>query len=119
MNIEVFREYCLRKKGVEETFPFDEVTLVFKVMGKMFALTGLDDEEFKVNLKCSPDWVIELRELHPEDILPGWHMNRHHWNTVHFERSLDDGFLNKMIDHSYDLVVASLPKKTRDVLANL
>lgn len=114
MNIESFRNYCLAKKGVEESFPFDEVTLVFKVMGKIFAITGLDAEEFKVNLKCDPDWAVELREEHPDEILPGWHMNKHHWNTVHFEGSLDAAFLKKLIDHSYDLIVASLPKKLRE-----
>ena len=112
MNIEEFQAYCLAKKGVEETFPFDEVTLVFKVMGKMFALTGLEHEEFKVNLKCDPDWAIELREQYPE-IQPGWHMSKSHWNTVHFEAGLDDKFLCELIDHSYDLVVKSLPKKVR------
>ena len=119
MNIETFRDYCLRKKGVEETFPFDDVTLVFKVMGKMFALTGLDADEFTVNLKCDPDRAAELREAHPDDIIPGWHMNKKHWNTVLFEGSLDEAFLKKLIDHSYDLVVASLPKMTRDELTNL
>ncbi len=119
MNIEAFRDYCLRKKGVEETFPFDETTLVFKVMGKIFAITGLDAEEFRVNLKSDPDKAIELREEHPEDIIPGWHMNKTHWNTVYFERSLDDGFLKKLVDHSYDIIVSSLPKKTKEELANL
>jgi len=119
MNIEAFREYCLRKKGVEEDFPFGEQTLVFKVMGKLFALTGLDEVEYSVNLKCDPDYAIELRETHPDDVAPGYHMNKKHWNTVQFERSLDDSFLKKLVDHSYDLVVASLPKKTRDELANL
>lgn len=119
MNIEAFRDYCLRKKGVEETFPFGETTLVFKVMGKMFALTGLDEIECKVNLKCAPDWAIELREAHPDEIYPGYHMNKIHWNTVHFEGGLEDGLLKKLVDHSYDLVVSSLPKKTREELANL
>lgn len=113
MNIEVFRDYCLAKKGVEETFPFGDDTLVFKVMGKMFALTGLDEIDYSVNLKCDPDWAIELRETHPDDIAPGYHMNKKYWNTVQFERNLDDAFLIKLIDHSYDLVLASLPKKIR------
>ena len=119
MNIETFRDYCLSKKGVEETFPFDEVTLVFKVMGKMFALTGLDSEEFTVNLKCDPDLAIELREQHPGDVLSGWHMSKKHWNTIHFESGLDDAFLKKMTDHSYDLVVKGLPKKDRETLQQL
>lgn len=119
MNIEVFREYCLQKKGVEETFPFGEETLVFKVMGKMFALTGLDEIAFSANLKCDPDWAVELREMYPDEITSGYHMNKKHWNTVQFEQGLDDALLKKLIDHSYELVVASLPKKTRDELINL
>ncbi len=118
MNIEDFRNYCLSKKGVEETFPFDEVTLVFKVMGKMFALTGLEREEFQVNLKCDPDKAEELREEY-EDIQPGYHMNKRHWNTVYFENGLDDDFLIDLIDHSYDLVVSKLKKSDREFLANL
>ena len=118
MNIEDFRSYCLSKKGVEETFPFDEVTLVFKVMNKMFALTGLAAEEFRVNLKCDPEKSVELRELH-EDIIPGWHMNKKHWNTVYFENGLEDKLLLELIDHSYDLVVKGLKKKDRLVLENL
>lgn len=119
MNIEDFRSYCLSKKGVEETFPFDEVTLVFKVMGKMFALTGLDADEFTVNLKCNPDYSSELREKYPDDIQPGWHMSKKHWNTVQFEAGLDNAFLKKLIDHSYDEVVKGLPKKLREALQQL
>ena len=113
MNIETFRDYCLKKPGVEETFPFGEDTLVFKVMGKIFALTGLDSEEFTVNLKCDPDRAIQLRESHPEAILPGYHMNKRHWNTVHFEGDLLDQLLMELTDHSYELVVDSLTKKER------
>lgn len=118
MNIEEFRDYCLNKKGVEETFPFDEVTLVFKVMGKMFALTGLDSEVFEVNLKCDPDRALELRESYPE-IRPGWHMSKKHWNTVLFEEGLDDDFLMELIDHSYDMVVKGLTKKLKEELGRL
>ncbi len=110
MNIEMFREYCLSKKGVEETFPFDEETLVFKVMGKMFAITGLEHEVFTVTLKCDPDRAIELREEYPE-ITPGYHSNKKHWNSVFFEGDLDDAFLCELIDHSYNLVIKGLPKK--------
>ncbi|GIV31160.1 MAG: hypothetical protein KatS3mg029_0511 [Saprospiraceae bacterium] len=113
MNIESFRTYCLSKPGVEECFPFDESTLVFKVGGKMFALTGLDGEEFTVNLKCDPEKAIELRERWPHAVRPGWHMNKKHWNTVHFEADLGEALLRELIDHSYDLVVATLPKKVR------
>lgn len=112
MNIEAFHAYCMSKKGVEETFPFDEQTLVFKVMGKMFALTGLEYADFRVNLKCDPDWALELREQYP-DVQPGWHMSKKHWNTVYFEQELEDGFLRELIDHSYDLVVQGFTKKLR------
>lgn len=115
MHIEAFREYCLAKKGVEEAFPFDEMTLVFKVMGKIFAITGLDSEAFTVNLKCDPEWAPELRENYPE-IRPGWHMNKTHWNTVAFDEGLEDDFLYELIDHSYELVVKGLPKKLRQEL---
>ncbi len=118
MNIETFHEYCLSKKAVEETFPFDEVTLVFKVMGKMFALTGLDNEEFKVNLKCDPEYSVELREEY-EFIQPGWHMSKLHWNTVYFEENIPDKLLFELIDHSYDLVVSKLKKADREFLKNL
>lgn len=115
MNIEEFREYCLAMKGVEEAFPFGEETLVFKVMGKMFALAGLDEAEFTANLKCDPARAIELREEHPE-IRPGWHMNKQHWNTVEFETGLPDELLRELIDHSYELVVDGLPKKLKEAL---
>lgn len=115
MDIEAFREYCLAKPGVEETLPFGPDTLVFKVMGKMFALTGLDDDEFTVNLKCDPARAQELRE-HYAEVRPGYHMNKKHWNTVHFEGDLDKDFLRELIDHSYDLVVKGLPKNARELL---
>lgn len=118
MDIEQFRAYCLSKKGVEETFPFNEDTLVYKVMGKMFALTGLESETFKVNLKCDPDRSVLLREEYP-DIQPGYHMNKYHWNTVIFEGDLEATFLLELIDHSYDLVVLKLSKKDRDLLASM
>ena len=117
MNIEAFREYCLSKKGVTEEFPFDETTLVFKVMGKMFALTGLDRIPFKVNLKCDPDRALELRESNP-DIEPGYHMSKKHWNTVNFSGSLSTILLQELIDHSYDLVVSGLTKKLKQELDN-
>lgn len=118
MNIEDFRTYCLSKKGVEESFPFDEVTLVFKVIGKMFALTGLKADEFRVNLKCDPERAVELREEHV-DIIAGYHMSKKHWNTVYFERGLDDDLLIELIDHSYDKVVQGLRKKDRELLKNM
>lgn len=115
MHVEAFRDYCLSKPGVEECFPFDEVTLVFKVLGKVFALTGLDSEAFKVNLKCDPDRALDLREQY-EEVQPGYHMNKKHWNTVSFDGSLPDALLKELIDHSYDLVRASLPAKLRKEL---
>ena len=118
MNIETFRELCLSKKAAEETFPFDEVTLVFKVMGKMFALLPLDEEIPRVNLKVDPEWGEELRESHHQ-IKPGWHMNKKHWNTVYLEDGLDEELIIKMIQHSYDLVVSKLTKKLKQELADL
>lgn len=113
MNVEEFRVYCLSKPLVTEEFPFDQTTLVFKVAGKMFALTGLDDPEFKVNLKCDPDRSVVLREEY-ESIRPGWHMNKKHWNTVHFDGTLPEKLFRDLVDHSYALVVKGLPKKIRD-----
>ncbi len=118
MHIEDFREYCLQKKGVEETLPFGPDTLVMKVMGKMFALAALDEEELRVNLKCDPERAQELRSEYP-DIIPGYHMNKIHWNTVLFERGLEDAFLCDLIDHSYELVVAGLTKKRKAELNQL
>lgn len=118
MNIEDFRNYCLSKKGVTEGFPFGEDTLVFKVMGKMFALSNLSYEQLKANLKCEPERAIQLREEY-EDVQPGYHMSKKHWNTVNFEGELEEDLLLELIDHSYDLVVKSLRKKDREVLAQL
>ncbi|MDZ7614152.1 MAG: MmcQ/YjbR family DNA-binding protein [Flavobacteriaceae bacterium] len=116
MNIEEFSSYCLQKKGVKEDFPFDEHTLVFKVCDKVFALTGLDETEFKINLKCDPDWAVELRESY-EGVIPGFHMNKKHWNTIYVNK-IPAGLFTKLIDHSYELVLEKLPKKTRDQLLN-
>ena len=117
MNIEELREYCISKKGVTESFPFDKVTLVFKVMNKMYALTNLDGE-LSINLKCDPDKVIRLREEY-SSVLPGYHMNKKHWNTVMIDGSISTVLVKEWIDSSYDLVVLSLPKKLRDELKNL
>jgi len=113
MDIEAFRKYCLGLQGVEETFPFGPDTLVYKVFGKVFAITGLDSEEFNVNLKCDPERAIDLREEYPDQIIPGWHMNKKHWNTVYFETGLNDKTLKDLIDHSYNLVVDGLPLKLK------
>ncbi len=118
MNIEEFRQYCLAKPGVTESFPFDESTLVFKVMNKMFALTGLNREDFTVNLKCDPDRAIELREEYPE-IVEGYHMSKKHWNTISFDEGLSKNLLVELIDHSYDLVVKGLKKADRELLKSM
>lgn len=114
MNVELFREYCLTKKGVTESFPFDEVTLVFKVMGKMFALCGLERVPTQINLKCNPERTVQLRAEY-EEIIEGWHMSKAHWNTVFIER-LDPKLTMELIDHSYDLVVSKFTKKLKKEL---
>ena len=114
MNIEELRDYCLAKPYVTESFPFDEVTLVFKVAGKMFALTGLEKIPPSVNLKCDPEKSLELQEIY-DSVKPGYHMNKKHWITVSF-LDLKTSFLHELIDHSYDLVVKSLTKKLRTEL---
>ncbi|MDZ7646326.1 MAG: MmcQ/YjbR family DNA-binding protein [Cytophagales bacterium] len=111
MNIEFFRSYCLSKKRVTEEFPFDKNTLVFKVMGKMFALTDLDNFE-SVNLKCDPERAVQLREEFPS-VQPGYHMNKKHWNTILMNEGVSDRLIKEWIDDSYSLVVGSLPKKLR------
>ena len=110
MNIEEFREYCLLKNDVTECFPFDNVTLVFKVKGKMFALTSTDDEEFSINLKCDPEIAIDLREHYP-CVLSGYHMDKKHWNTVFVDGTVDDKLLKEWIDNSYELVLKKTKKK--------
>jgi len=112
MNIEEIRDYCLNKTASSEGFPFDEVTLVFKVHQKMFALTNLEGD-LTINLKCDPERAISLREKYPE-IIPGWHMNKRLWNTVDLQGRLSDKLIKELIDHSYDLVYQSLPKKVRE-----
>jgi predicted DNA-binding protein (MmcQ/YjbR family) len=113
MNLETFYEYCLSKNGVTEHFPFDEETLVFKVGGKMFGLSSLHQWEKgapSVNLKCNPDYAEELRAQY-DDIKPGWHMSKIHWNTIEINRDVPDSLIKELIDHSYDLVFKSLTKK--------
>jgi len=119
MDLDGLISYNAQKAGVEETFPFDEDTLVFKVMGKMFALASITAQPFRVNLKCDPEWAITLREEHPE-ITGGFHMSKKHWNTVVIgEGNLEQSLILKMIDHSYDLVVKSLTKAKRLELEKL
>lgn len=112
MNVGDIREYCLLKKGVTEEFPFDEETLVFKVMGKIFLLTNIHDPEISVNLKCDPEMAVELREKY-ESVRPGYHMNKKHWNTVYYTGEFSDKEFYGMIDHSYGEVIKSLTKKLR------
>jgi predicted DNA-binding protein (MmcQ/YjbR family) len=122
MHIEQLRDFCITKKGVTEHFPFDEVTLVFKVMNKMFALSSLDKWENgveSINLKCDPEKALELREEY-EGINPGWHMNKRLWNTVTINNSdVSDDLVRELIHHSYDLVVKGLTKKLQKELADM
>ena len=121
MNLENFYEYCLSKKGVTEHFPFDKDTLVFKVGGKMFALSSLEHwekGEASVNLKCDPDRAAELRAEY-DDIRPGFHMSKVHWNTVSINRVVSDALVKELIDHSYDLVFKSLTKKLQNEIQEL
>ncbi len=114
MNIEQIQEYCLSKPGAEETLPFGPDTLVYKVAGKAFLLTSLANEDgLRFNVKCDPDLAQELREQHA-CVLPGFHMNKKHWNTIVVDGSVSNKQLKEWIDHSYDLVVRSLPKKLRE-----
>lgn len=114
MNLEAFRQFCMSMKGVTESFPFGEDVLVYKVISKIFALTSFD-RPLRVNLKCSPEDAVELRERF-EDVKPGYHMNKKHWNTVNFEGKISDFELKKMIVDSYQLVVSGLSKKQRELV---
>ena len=116
MQVDVFRDYCLTKRGVAEDTPFGEEHLVFKVGGKMFALVTLEEVPASANLKCDPDLALELRDRY-EQVRPGYHMNKKHWNSVEIESGISDAEIRKMIDHSYDLVVQGLPKAARQRLA--
>ena len=112
MNIESFREYCLRKPRATEDTPFGPEDIVFKVQGKIFAIAALDEVPPRVNLKCNPDLALELRDRY-EQVRPGYHMNKKHWNTIELDGVIPQSEITKMIDHSYDLVVQSLPKAKR------
>ncbi|MEW4923829.1 MmcQ/YjbR family DNA-binding protein [Algibacter sp. 2305UL17-15] len=120
MNIEQIRTYCLSKKGTTEDFPFDEDTLVFKVLGKMFALASLkwwERGEAAINLKADPDYSEELRAEH-SSIRPGYHMSKKHWNTLYLhEGELQPKLIKELIDHSYDMVVKGMTKKMRKTLS--
>ncbi|HNW88320.1 MAG TPA: MmcQ/YjbR family DNA-binding protein [Bacteroidales bacterium] len=112
MNIEELREYCLSKKGVTECFPFDETTLVFKVLGKIFLLTDIE-ADFSMNVKCDPELAVELRERYP-CVEPGYHMNKTCWNTVYIDGSISDRQLFEWVDHSYDEVVKKMTRKQKE-----
>jgi predicted DNA-binding protein (MmcQ/YjbR family) len=115
MNIETLREYCLAKKAVTEDFPFGEDTLVFRLMNKIFLLVSLSSNPLQFNAKCDPDKAIELREQY-DAIIPGYHMNKKHWNTIVLDGSLSNALIKEMIDDSYNLIVQSLPKKDSKAL---
>lgn len=117
MNVEELRDYCLSMKGAYEDFPFDDVTLVLKVQNKMFAAIPLDEQELSITLKCDPERAIELREQYPA-ITTAYHFNKKHWNSVHIDHSISEALLKEQIKHSYDLVVASLPKAAKAELDN-
>lgn len=120
MNIEDVREYCLSVKGAEECFPFDETTIVFKVMGKMFAYMGLErrDDGFMLNLKCDPEKAIELREKY-ECVIPGYHSNKKYWNSIFIEQNMSDDELKYWINHSVEEVIKKLPKKQQAEYAEM
>ena len=117
MNIEDFRNYCLNLKGAEEGFPFDGNTLVFKVGNKMFALVDVEKFTF-ANLKCDPERALELRDEY-NGIKPGYHMSKKHWNSVCKDSDVNDKLFIELINHSYDLVFKSLPKKIKEEISNL
>jgi len=117
LNIEEYRNYCINKKGVTESFPFDNNTLVFKVMNKMFALAGVENFEF-INLKCDPEKAIELREEF-EGVKGAYHMSKKHWNSVYIEEDLSDNLIYQLIDDSYNLIVSSLTKKLQKELEEI
>ncbi|RYY13468.1 MAG: MmcQ/YjbR family DNA-binding protein [Chitinophagaceae bacterium] len=104
MHADEIREYCLARKDVEETFPFGQDTLVFKTRGKIFLLLSLDEIPLRFNVKCDPDEAVTLRDQYPDTILPGYHMNKKHWNTVVVNGSLKNDLIKTMIDNSYRLV---------------
>jgi predicted DNA-binding protein (MmcQ/YjbR family) len=110
MNVEELRAYCLNKKGVTESFPFDNDTLVLKVLGKMFVLISLERQPLSFNVKCEPENAIQLRETYPENVLPGYHMNKQHWNTVIINQVLSSSLIKHFVDDSYLLVLKSIPK---------
>lgn len=117
MNLEQVRNFCLSKKGATETLPFDEDTPVYKVMNKIFLLANLTTP-YSINIKCDPEKAVELREKY-DDVVPGYHMNKIHWNTVYIETTIPDKLFYEWIDHSYNLIVKGLKRKDREELEKL
>jgi predicted DNA-binding protein (MmcQ/YjbR family) len=110
MTPDQLKAFCLDLNGAEETFPFNPETSVFKVGGKVFAISALDSEPLQVSLKCDPDLAVRLRAEHPA-ITPGWHLNKRHWNTVVLDGTVPQRLVDEMIEDSYDLIVAQLPRR--------
>ncbi|MGI6478605.1 MAG: MmcQ/YjbR family DNA-binding protein [Salinivirgaceae bacterium] len=117
LNVETIREYCIQKPFTTEEFPFDDVTLIFKVGGKMFAMIPLDEPRLVISLKCSPERSVELREKY-DSIQPAYHMNKRHWNMIFIDGSVPKKLIVELIDHSYDLVFNKLPRKKQSELKN-
>jgi len=115
MTAASLRRWCLSRDGVTEEFPFNASTSVFKVAGKMFALSALRSRPLRVSVKCDPELAAQLRISYPA-IAPGYHLNKRHWNTLTLDGSLADDFVFEMLEDSYDLVVAGLPRKVRELL---
>lgn len=115
MNLEELREYCLSLPHVTEDMPFDDDILVFRICNRIFVLTSLETKPFRISLKCNPERAVELREQYPDKIVPGYHLNKKHWNTVFLE-DLPPVLIDEMIQHSYDQVLAKVPKKEREFL---
>ncbi len=113
MDVIEYREYCLSLPLTEEATPFDETTLVYKISGKIYSLADMVDFRW-INVKCDPEYAVALRERYPDQILPGWHMNKNHWNTLRTDGDLPNAFLREQIRNSYLLVVASLPRLRRE-----
>ncbi|MHB1685870.1 MAG: MmcQ/YjbR family DNA-binding protein [Ignavibacteriaceae bacterium] len=117
MDLETIREYCLKKKGVTESLPFDEDTPVYKVMGKIFLLANINPP-VSINIKCDPEKAVELRE-HYSSVTPGYHMNKSHWNTILLENSISNKFILEWIDDSYNLIAGGLKKSEKEKLSKL
>jgi predicted DNA-binding protein (MmcQ/YjbR family) len=115
MDAAGLRDWCLQQPGAVETFPFGPENSVFKVAGKMFALSALEREPLEVSVKCEPELAVALRGSHPA-IRPGYHLNKRHWNTVTLDGSLPDQLVCDLVEDSYDLVVSALPARVRDEL---